>query len=136
MRTTDIAAEASTFVDILEHRALHEPDRSGYIFLADRHRQELRLSYGELMRRARTIAVHIQDFAAPGDRVLLMYPSGLEFIVALFACLYAGTVAVPLYLPRAKTLARIQDVAYGLNGCAGAYDRGHRGERGVTARRS
>lgn len=37
----------------------------------------------------------------PGDRVLLVYPPGLEFIVAFLACLRAGAVAVPVYPPGA-----------------------------------
>lgn len=36
----------------------------------------------------------------PGDRVLLLYPPGLEFIAAFFGALYAGIVAVPAYPPR------------------------------------
>ncbi len=36
----------------------------------------------------------------PGERALLLYPPGLDFIAAFFGCLYAGVVAVPAYPPR------------------------------------
>jgi len=35
-----------------------------------------------------------------GERVLLGFPPGLDFLVGLFGCLYAGLVAVPAYPPR------------------------------------
>ena len=41
-----------------------------------------------------------RDGAPPGERVLLLYPPGLEYVAALFGCLYAGAVAVPAYPPR------------------------------------
>ena len=54
----------------------------------------------QLNQRAQAIAAYLQSFCEPGDRALLLYPSGLEFIAAFFACLYAGVVAVPVYPPR------------------------------------
>ena len=47
-----------------------------------------------------------------GERALLLYPAGLEFIAAFFGCLYAGVVAVPVYPPRRnRSLNRIQAIA-------------------------
>ena len=46
-----------------------------------------------------------------GERALLLYPAGLDFIVAFFGCLYAGVVAVPAYPPRRnRSLSRIQAI--------------------------
>ncbi|KAJ0406452.1 hypothetical protein ATCC90586_001931 [Pythium insidiosum] len=42
----------------------------------------------------------------PGDRVLLVYPPGLEFIVAFLACLRAGVVAVPVYPPDPRKMKK------------------------------
>jgi myxalamid-type polyketide synthase MxaB len=48
---------------------------------------------------------------SPGDRALLLYPSGEEFIIAFFACLYAGVIAVPVYPPRRnQKLSRLQAI--------------------------
>lgn len=58
------------------------------------------LSYGELDRRARSIAVSLERVASRGDRALLLFPAGLEFLAAFFGCLYAGVVAVPASPPR------------------------------------
>ncbi|GAF97548.1 unnamed protein product, partial [marine sediment metagenome] len=47
-----------------------------------------------------------------GERALLLYPPGLEFIAGFFGCLYADVVAVPVYPPRRnRSLRRIQAIA-------------------------
>ncbi len=47
-----------------------------------------------------------------GQRALLLYPPGLDFIAAYFGCLYAGVIAVPVYPPRKnRSMLRIQAVA-------------------------
>jgi acyl-CoA synthetase (AMP-forming)/AMP-acid ligase II len=90
----------STLTDLLRWRAQEQPDRLAYTFLKDGESDEARLTYSELDRHARTIAAHLQSLEATGKRVLLLYPSGLEYVTAFFGCLYAGAVAVPAYPPR------------------------------------
>ena len=46
-------------------------------------------------KRARAIGAWLQQQAAVGQRVLLLYPPGIQFIEAFFGCLYAGAIAVP-----------------------------------------
>ena len=47
-----------------------------------------------------------------GERALLLYPPGLDFITAFFGCLYGGVIAVPVYPPRRnRSLGRIQAIA-------------------------
>jgi acyl transferase domain-containing protein/acyl-CoA synthetase (AMP-forming)/AMP-acid ligase II/acyl carrier protein len=71
------------------------------------------IQFGELDDRARRIAGALKRAGAAGERALLVFPPGLEFIAAFFGCLYAGTVAVPLYPPRRAggLNARLQAVA-------------------------
>jgi acyl-CoA synthetase (AMP-forming)/AMP-acid ligase II/acyl carrier protein len=103
--------EAATFIDLLRWRALNQPDRLAYTHLLDGEKQEARSSYAELDRRARAIAAWLQDFRARENRVLLLYPPGLEYIAAFFGCLYAGAIAVPAYPPRLnRTLDRLQTI--------------------------
>jgi len=89
----------TTLVDLLRMRALAQPDRNAYTFIKD-DEQELSWTYGELDRRARSIAASLQTLNAQGERVLLLYPPGLEYIAGFFGCLYAGAIAVPTYPPR------------------------------------
>ncbi len=70
------------------------------MFLVDGETQEAALTYGGLDRRARAVAALLQGQGLAGERALLVYPPGLDYIVALMGCLYAGVVAVPTYPPR------------------------------------
>ena len=67
-----------------------------------RPRRSIEMTYGELDRRARVIAARLQLELKPGDRALLVYPPGLEFIAAFFGCMYAGVVAVPATYPKPR----------------------------------
>ncbi len=86
--------------EILQWRALHQGGETAFIFLLDGEMQEVTLSYEELDGRARSVAAALQATTQPGERVLLLYPSGLEYVVAFLGCLYAGVIAVPMYPPR------------------------------------
>ena len=101
----------STLVELLRHRAQHQANRRAYTFLNDGESEELHLTYGELDAHARAIAAALQHSGASGERALLLYPPGLEYIAAFFGCLYAGVVAVPVYPPRPnRSQERLQAV--------------------------
>lgn len=91
---------ASTLVELLLERAAKGPDQPAYTFLADGEAPSAEFTYSELDRRARAIAAWLQHLDAAGERALLLYPPGLDYIAALFGCFYAGVVAVPAYPPR------------------------------------
>ena len=101
-----------TLVDILHSKALYQPDTKAFTFLLDGETDETSLTYLELDLQARAIAAQLQSLGASGERALLLYPAGLEFITAFFGCLYAGVVAVPAYPPRSKnrSMDRIQAI--------------------------
>ncbi|MEA2691749.1 MAG: hypothetical protein QOJ16_1136, partial [Acidobacteriota bacterium] len=89
-----------TLVDLLRSRAADAADRTEYLFLANGEVESERLSAAALDARARAIAARLAETAAAGDRALLLFPPGLDFIAAFFGCLYAGVIAVPAYPPR------------------------------------
>jgi amino acid adenylation domain-containing protein len=98
-------------VELLRYRALNQSDKLAFTFLIN-GAQEASFSYQELDLQARAIAVSLQKMTTTGERALLLYPPGLEFIAAYFGCLYAGVIAVPAYPPRQnKSLSRLQSVA-------------------------
>ena len=90
---------------ILRRRAISEPSETIYSFLLDGYSDQVGLTCGELDQRARSIASHLNERANPGERAVLMYSAGLEFIAAFFACLYAGVIAVPAFPPRNRRTA-------------------------------
>jgi len=102
----------STLVELLQHRALHQGDDTGFRFLTDGERNTIEWTYADLDRKARTIAASLQSMGLEGERALLLYPSGLDFVAAFFGCLYAGVTAVPAYPPRRnRNMARIDAIA-------------------------
>ena len=91
--------ERHTLVELLRWRAQHQPSQRAYTFLRDGEKDAIHLTYAELDEQARAIAAWLQEMDAMDERVLLLYPSGLDFIAAFFGSLYAGAVAVPAYPP-------------------------------------
>ncbi|OMQ33003.1 non-ribosomal peptide synthetase [Pseudomonas putida] len=96
---TDAFELPSTLVQALQRRAALTPDRVALRFLAETQDQAVVLSYRELDQRARTIAGALQAEAGFGDRAVLLFPSGPDYVAAFFGCLYAGVIAVPAYPP-------------------------------------
>ncbi|WP_242167030.1 MULTISPECIES: non-ribosomal peptide synthetase [unclassified Pseudomonas] len=88
-----------TLVQSLQRRAAQTPDQVSLRFLADSAEHNVVLSYRDLDQRARTIAAALQANAALGERAVLLFPSGPDYVAAFFGCLYAGIIAVPAYPP-------------------------------------
>ncbi len=96
---------------LLEHLAQTRPDATAFIFLRDGQNDEAKMTYAELARRAKQIAGVLRD-VAPGERVLINHAPGPDYIASFFGCLYAGTVAVPVYPPRFNSkLDRLNAIA-------------------------
>jgi acyl-CoA synthetase (AMP-forming)/AMP-acid ligase II len=111
MSSSENTIEASTLVELLQCRTIEQPDSKGFRFLVDGETEEVVLTYRELDRQARTIAAYLQSICSRGDRVLLLYPPSLDYVAAFFGCLYAGTIAVPVYPPRPnRSFSRLQKI--------------------------
>jgi amino acid adenylation domain-containing protein len=106
-----VTTSCSTLNDILRWRAEHQPTRRAYVFL-DEEMTEVHLTYADLDRQARVIAARLSSLGVEGERVLLLYPPGLDYISAFFGCLCAGAIAVPVYPPRMnRNLLRLRAIA-------------------------
>ena len=87
----------------LQKQARQKPDELAFAFLENGVDVASSVTWGELERKVRSFAVNLRMLAdQPGDRALLLYPSGIDFIVAFMGCLYAGIVAVPTIIPHLK----------------------------------
>ncbi len=94
-------AQPNTLVDLLRGRAKYQPNQRAYTFLANGETEIGHLTYADLDERARQLAAKLQQLKAMGERVLLLFPPGQEFINAFFGCIYAGAIPVPMtYTPR------------------------------------
>jgi acyl-CoA synthetase (AMP-forming)/AMP-acid ligase II/acyl carrier protein len=90
-----------TLLELLEKQAGDNPHGCAYTFLGEGG-SETSLTFAELDEQARRIAAAIQRVVPARERVLLVYPAGLDFIVAFFGCAYAGVLAVPATYPKPR----------------------------------
>ncbi|MCC6554549.1 MAG: AMP-binding protein [Polyangiaceae bacterium] len=91
-------ATAANLVDLLRRAAAEHP--GGQVLAPRGDTGSAALTFADLDQKARALAAALQRAGVgPGDRALLFYPPGDPLIVALFGCLYAGAVAVPVPAP-------------------------------------
>lgn len=95
-------SKQTTLIERLQGQASEQPDKRAFTFLSDGETEIDSLTYQQLNEKAKAIATVLQNANAQGQRALLLYQPGLDFITAFLGCLYAGVVAVPVYPPRAN----------------------------------
>ena len=101
-----------TLPEILQTRAEAQPEDIGYVFLRNGERPAQDLTYGELYHSALDGAAILTEAGLPGGNAVLLFPPGLDFVKALFACQYAGVAGAPVKVPNRRSgLSRIRAVA-------------------------
>lgn len=104
----DMTSTADTLVDLLIQRAEVGPFGS-FTFLKDGINEQGTFTYARLDYMARAVAVTLLNSETrpqQGDRIMLLYPPGVEFLVGFFGCLYAGLVPIPAPPPDVARLKR------------------------------
>lgn len=91
-------------IDLLQCQAKKYSDDPFCIYLKDGDEESDILTYSTLNTKAMAVASEIQKYTSVGDRTLLLFSEGPDFITGFFACLYAGVIAVPLQLPVSKRI--------------------------------
>lgn len=91
--------QPQSLIEMLAHRAERQGDQLAMRFLGDGNETTELYTYAQLDARVRHLAACLGQHAQEGDRILLMLTNGPDYIVAFFACLYAGLIAVPAYPP-------------------------------------
>ncbi len=94
-----------TFDEVLRFRTEMGADQRAY-GVWDKDNVSTWLSFGDVDRRARSIAAELQAHDLAGQRAILLFPPGLDYICAFFGCLYARVIAVPAYPPEPARLDR------------------------------
>src|SRR5512138_2107029 len=82
-----------TIPEIIQARAILTPERIAYIYLKDGEEDKDVITYKELDKSARIIAQRLLEINAKGERALMLYHPGTDFIKALYGCFYAGVIA-------------------------------------------
>lgn len=97
-----------TIVDAIQHGASTTPDRMALRWLSQ-GKCAASFTYAELHAAARTVAAALQREDVAGRNVLVQ-AEGLDFVLALIACFYAGAIPVPAHQAaiNRKQIARIR----------------------------
>ena len=111
MNSSSFDIRDASLTALSRRRALETPDANAYIYPGEEDAEDIYLTYADLDLQARSLAAALQSRGAAGERVLLFYLPGPEFMIGLLACLYADAIGVPLFPPRAhRSLERILDI--------------------------
>ncbi|MCW2630302.1 long-chain-fatty-acid--AMP ligase FadD32, partial [Mycobacterium sp.] len=57
------------------------------------------LTWSQFSTRNRAVGARLQQVTEPGDRVAILAPQNLDYMVAFYGALYSGRIAVPLFDP-------------------------------------
>ncbi|MET4047233.1 fatty-acid--CoA ligase [Rhodococcus sp. 1163] len=97
-----VIGEGKTLVRHVEVNVAKNADTLAYRFMdysTERDGEAHELTWAQFGRRLRAVAARLQQVTSPGDRVAILAPQGLDYVIAFFAAIYAGTIAVPLFDP-------------------------------------
>ena len=100
---TRFALRESSLPDLLHKAASEYPNRAAYKYVdyeTDPAGFTETLTWFQIRRRAMIVADELRLCTSPGDRVAVLAPQGLEYIVAFMGVLEAGLIAVPLPVPQ------------------------------------
>lgn len=94
--------DGASIVEHVERWARVRADKLAYRFLdfsTERDGVARDLTWAQFSARNKAVAARLQQVTQPGDRVAILCPQNLDYLVAFFGALYAGRVAVPLFDP-------------------------------------
>jgi fatty acid CoA ligase FadD32 len=77
-------------------------DKLAYRFLdysTERDGVERDIMWSEFSARNRAVGSRLQQVTQPGDRIAILCPQNLDYLVAFFGALYSSRTAVPLFDP-------------------------------------
>lgn len=102
-----VIPDRTTLVDFVEANvsaAREDPLQDGLVYRymdysKTRDGDVEELPWSRFGARLHAIAARLQQVAEPGDRVAILAPQGLDYIVSFFAAIHAGLIAVPLFDP-------------------------------------
>ena len=100
--------ESQTFLDVIEYQSRVHAAKTAMIFTDKNGEEEARMTYAQLLKRARRLATQLREQwgVKEGDRVLLVHPPGIDFVVAFVGTMFARAIPVPTYPPNPGDLKK------------------------------
>lgn len=98
-------------LEVLEKMAHQHPDRKAFVYLKDGEVESDSCTYRELCRQSQKLAAYFQLLNLEGERIMILLPSGIDYIIAFFGCMYAKSLPVPVYPPsKSRNAERIASI--------------------------
>ncbi|MEV6274638.1 long-chain-fatty-acid--AMP ligase FadD32 [Nocardia sp. NPDC051832] len=97
-----IIPEGRTLVEHVEKHTRNDANTLAYRYIdysRERDGEVHELTWQEFGVRLRAVAARLQQVTKPGDRVAILAPQGLDYVISFFAAIYAGCISVPLFDP-------------------------------------
>ena len=91
-----------TLTTFLDHNVAELGDSVSYRYLDYEHDaggRAIELTWHEMGVRLRAIGARLQQVTEPRDRVAILAPQGVDYVIGFFAAIQAGNIAVPLFAP-------------------------------------
>lgn len=97
-RTSQPLSDFESIVHILLWRVAHRPDELAFKTIDNKSREAAGLSWKKFDRKVATVAVVMKNKLnlRPGNHVVLMYTHSEDFVVAVYACMISGVIAIPV----------------------------------------
>jgi acyl-CoA synthetase (AMP-forming)/AMP-acid ligase II/acyl carrier protein len=92
----------TNWLQVLESQAANNPEKIAFSESVSISTEENEISYRTLSERVKSLAFSISQQCNFGDRVIILMPNSIDYVVGFFACVYAGVIAVPAYPPHKK----------------------------------
>lgn len=89
-----------TIIEYLHHHVANKPNEVAFSFLPSSKEPLTELTFVEFYSEALSVANFLKSKVHVGDKVLLLYPPSIDYIVTFYGCLLAGVIAIPAPLPK------------------------------------
>ena len=89
-----------TIVEYLHHHVANKPNEIAFSFLPSSTEPLAELTFVEFYSEALSVANFLKSKVHVGDKVLLLYPQNIDYVVTFYGCLLAGVIAIPAPLPK------------------------------------
>ncbi|NGX07115.1 fatty acyl-AMP ligase [Mycobacteroides franklinii] len=104
----------TTLISLIERNIRNVGDTVAYRYLdftGSEDGQAIELTWSQLGVRLNAVAAGVQAHMARGDRVAILAPQGLDYVIGFFSAIKAGAIAVPLFAPELPGHAERLDTA-------------------------
>lgn len=91
-----------TLISLIDRNAANVGDCVAYRYLDYTHPgdgQVFELTWSRFATQLRAVAARLQLVTSRGDRVAILAPQGLDYVIGMYAAVKAGGIAVPLFAP-------------------------------------